>query len=131
MRALTWTGLSPPPPAMVARMTMTPKIVALRRMTPRKDRVCARATASSSAAVSSGGVVEAVELAEIGEKSKQWKWKGEYSINYFLKSSPEEVTPASQTVLLVHGFGASIPHWRRYDSFRVLLVNYDVLRVNI
>ncbi|KAG2251717.1 hypothetical protein Bca52824_081853 [Brassica carinata] len=113
MRALTWTGLSPPPPAMVARMTMTSKMVALRRMNLRKGRVSVRATASSSAAVSSGGVVEAVELAEIGEKSKKWKWKGEYSINYFVKSSPEEVTPASQTVLLVHGFGASIPHWRR------------------
>ncbi|KAF8061875.1 hypothetical protein N665_1205s0001, partial [Sinapis alba] len=113
MRALTWTGLSPPPPAMVARMTTTSKMVALRRMTPRKDRVCVRATASSSAAVSSGGVVEAVELAEIEDMSKKWTWKGEYSINYFVKSSPEEVTPASQTVLLVHGFGASIPHWRR------------------
>ncbi|CAF2166059.1 hypothetical protein YC2023_090785 [Brassica napus] len=110
MRALTWTGLSPPPlPAMVARMTMTSKMVALRRMNLRKDRVCVSATAVSSG----GGVVEAVELAEIGEMSKKWKWKGEYSINYFVKSSPEEVTPASQTVLLVHGFGASIPHWRR------------------
>nr|VDC98733.1 unnamed protein product [Brassica rapa] len=110
MRALTWTGLSPPPlPAMVAGMTMTSKMVALRRMNLRKDRVSVSATAVSSG----GGVVEAVELAEIGEKSKKWKWKGEYSINYFVKSSPEEVTPASQTVLLVHGFGASIPHWRR------------------
>lgn len=112
MRALTWTALSPPPlPAMVARMTMTSKMVALRRMNLRKDRVCVSATAVSSG----GGVVEAVELAEIGEMSKKWKWKGEYSINYFVKSSPEEVTPASQTVLLVHGFGASIPHWRRYQ----------------
>lgn len=109
MRALAWTGMAPP--AMVARPTMTSTVVNLRRMTFRRDRVCVRATA----AVSGGGVVEAVELAEIGEMSKKWKWKGEYSINYFVKSSPEEATPASQTVLLVHGFGASIPHWRRYQ----------------
>lgn len=111
MRALTWTGMTPP--SMVAR-TVTPKVT-LRRISFRINRVCVKATASSSGTVvSGGGLVEAVELAEIGERSKKWKWKGEYSINYFVKDSPEEVTPASQTVLLVHGFGASIPHWRRY-----------------
>ncbi|CAH8326814.1 unnamed protein product [Eruca vesicaria subsp. sativa] len=129
MRALTWTGLSPPPPAMVARMTMTSKMVALRRTSLRKDSVCVRATASSSPAVSSGGVVEAVELAEIGEMSKKWKWKGEYSINYFVKSSPEDVNPASQTVLLVHGFGASIPHWRR--NINALSRNHTVYAIDL
>lgn len=114
MRALTWTGLAPP--SMVVSRTVT-STVTLRRISLRRDRVCVRATASSSAAVSSGGVVEAVELVEIGERSKKWKWKGEYSVNYFVKDPPEEVTPASQTVLLVHGFGASIPHWRRYQLF--------------
>uniref|UniRef100_A0A1J3C8V2 Putative hydrolase YugF n=1 Tax=Noccaea caerulescens TaxID=107243 RepID=A0A1J3C8V2_NOCCA len=123
MRALTWTGMAPP--AMVARPRMTSPVVSIRRMTLRRDRICVRATA----AVSGGGVVEAVELAEIGEMSKKWKWKGEYSINYFVKSSPEEATPASQTVLLVHGFGASIPHWRR--NINALSKNHTVYAIDL
>lgn len=129
MRALTWMGMAPPPLAMVARTTTTSTVVSLRRMNLRIVRVCVRATASSSAAVSGGGVVEAVELSEIGEMSKKWKWKGEYSINYFVKSSPEEVTPASQTVLLVHGFGASIPHWRR--NINALSKNHTVYAIDL
>ncbi|KFK33245.1 hypothetical protein AALP_AA6G349300 [Arabis alpina] len=122
MRALTWTPLSPP--STVTRTTVT-----LRRISLRRNRVCVRATASSSATVSGGGTVEAVELVEIGERSKKWKWKGEYSINYFVKSSPEEVTPASQTVLLVHGFGASIPHWRR--NINALSKNHTVYAIDL
>ncbi|XP_024014717.1 uncharacterized protein LOC18022825 isoform X1 [Eutrema salsugineum] len=129
MRALTWTGMSPPP-TMVAARTATPTMVTLRRINLRGDRVCVRATASSSAAVSGGGVAEAVELSEIGERSNKWKWKGEYSINYFVKSSPEEVTPASQTLLLVHGFGASIPHWRRHCIYKKKKLNFILRNIN-
>ncbi|KAL1209179.1 Pheophytinase [Cardamine amara subsp. amara] len=126
MRALTWTGMKPPP-SMVVR-TVTPT-VNLRRISFRTKRICVKATASSGTAVSGGEVVEAVELAEIGERSKKWKWKGEYSINYFVKDSPEEVTPASQTVLLVHGFGASIPHWRR--NINALSKNHTVYAIDL
>ncbi|KAG7604206.1 putative alpha/beta hydrolase-1 [Arabidopsis thaliana] len=124
MRALTWTAMSPPVMSRTATSTVN-----LRRISLRRDRVCVRATASSSATVSGGGVVEAVELAEIGERSKKWKWKGEYSVNYFVKDSPEEVTPASQTVLLVHGFGASIPHWRR--NINTLSKNHTVYAIDL
>ncbi|EOA16878.1 hypothetical protein CARUB_v10005103mg [Capsella rubella] len=127
MRALTWTGLAPP--STVVSRTTTTSTVTLRRLSLRRDRFCIKATASSSAAVSSGGVVEAVELVEIGERSKKWKWKGEYSVNYFVKDSPEEVTPASQTVLLVHGFGASIPHWRR--NINALSKNHTVYAIDL
>ncbi|ESR55174.1 hypothetical protein CICLE_v10021643mg [Citrus x clementina] len=37
-----------------------------------------------------------------------WKWKGQYSINYLVSSTPNS-HPDSPPLLLVHGFGASIP----------------------
>ncbi|XP_010440968.1 PREDICTED: pheophytinase, chloroplastic-like isoform X1 [Camelina sativa] len=124
MRALTWTGLAPRSTVLFRTTTST---VTSRRISLRRDRVCVRAIASSSSAAVSG--VEAVELVEIGERSKKWKWKGEYSVNYFVKDSPEEVTPASQTVLLVHGFGASIPHWRR--NINALSKNHTVYAIDL
>ena len=56
----------------------------------------------------SGGSV--LGVSEIKEKCSKWQWKGQYSINYFVSSSNAESNPP---LLLVHGFGASIPHWRR------------------
>lgn len=56
----------------------------------------------------SGG--NALGVSEIKEKCSKWQWKGQYSINYFVSSSNAKTNPP---LLLVHGFGASIPHWRR------------------
>ena len=58
--------------------------------------------------IESGGSV--LGVSEIKEKCGKWQWKGQYSINYFVSSSNAESNPP---LLLVHGFGASIPHWRR------------------
>ncbi|CAK9190201.1 unnamed protein product [Sphagnum troendelagicum] len=44
-------------------------------------------------------------LREIYATCRQWLWKG-YSINYAVQGS-------GPPILLVHGFGASIGHWRR------------------
>lgn len=64
-------------------------------------------------AVGGGG---GIEVGEIRERSKRWIWKDKFSINYF-SASPASQTNTQQPrlppVLLVHGFGASIPHWRR------------------
>lgn len=52
----------------------------------------------------------------IKQSCRKWQWKGEYSINYFV-SSDLDLPPSSHNgppLLLIHGFGASIPHWRRY-----------------
>ncbi|KAF6139647.1 hypothetical protein GIB67_033651 [Kingdonia uniflora] len=58
------------------------------------------------------------EVREIKENYKTWDWKG-YKINYFhLQPTPQlglglGEAPPPPPLLLVHGFGASIPHWRR------------------
>ncbi|XP_010553931.1 PREDICTED: uncharacterized protein LOC104823867 isoform X2 [Tarenaya hassleriana] len=119
MRALTSS------PTAIAAST-----VILNRPSGRKSSICVRATAapSGSAAVSGGGV-EALEVVEIRERSKKWQWKRQYSINYLEMGSPEESCPASQTVVLVHGFGASIPHWRRNIS--VLSRSHTVYAVDL
>ncbi|KAF3435101.1 hypothetical protein FNV43_RR22188 [Rhamnella rubrinervis] len=74
-----------------------------------------------------------IEVREIKEKSKKWLWKGQYSINYFVyhpddedKNSGSDTNPP---VLLVHGFGASIPHWRR--NIRTLGQNSTVYAIDL
>lgn len=78
-------------------------------------------TAMSSASVCIG---PALEVQEIRERSNKWQWN-QYSINYFVSHyQPSQQQPQSSSsppvVLLVHGFGASIPHWRRSISFSPL-----------
>lgn len=65
---------------------------------------------SSSTSIETSETLTEVE--RIKQSCLKWKWKGQYSINYFVSAdSPKP------PLLLVHGFGASIPHWRRYVSF--------------
>jgi hypothetical protein len=54
------------------------------------------------------------EVEKIKQKCLKWKWKDQYSINYFVSSDSESSQLNLPPLLLVHGFGASIPHWRRY-----------------
>lgn len=46
------------------------------------------------------------ELKSIYATARQWQWK-DYSITYTVQGT-------GPPILLVHGFGASIGHWRRY-----------------
>lgn len=53
---------------------------------------------------------------EIKAMCKTWLWRGQ-TINYLMY--PTEIhgnvsNPPSDPLLLVHGFGASVAHWRRY-----------------
>lgn len=57
------------------------------------------------------------EVEKIKQNCLKWKWKGQYSINYFVSSDSDSPQPNHPPLLLVHGFGASIPHWRRYVLF--------------
>ncbi|XP_034677392.1 pheophytinase, chloroplastic [Vitis riparia] len=61
-------------------------------------------------AASSAGAVE-VGFREIQEKCSKWQWKG-HTISY-LVVHPPQARSSDPPVLLVHGFGASIAHWRR------------------
>lgn len=84
-------------------------------------------TATSSASVAIGA---ALEVQEIRERSNKWQWN-QYSINYFVSHyQPSQQQSQSSSnppiVLLVHGFGASIPHWRRSTSFSPLYLLLNV-----
>ncbi|KAH6775118.1 alpha/beta-Hydrolases superfamily protein [Perilla frutescens var. hirtella] len=78
--------------------------------------VCASAAAADAAAVVAAGTEESLpplEVREIDGKCKKWVWKG-YAINYLVY--PEisgDAADVNPPLLLVHGFGASIAHWRR------------------
>ncbi|ESR55140.1 hypothetical protein CICLE_v10024042mg, partial [Citrus x clementina] len=69
-----------------------------------------------------------LEVNEIRESCKMWKWKGQYSINYLVSSTPNS-HPNSPPLLLVHGFGASIPHWRR--NIGTLAKSYTVYAIDL
>ncbi|KAJ0025075.1 hypothetical protein Pint_06875 [Pistacia integerrima] len=78
-------------------------------------------TTSTSASTS------VLEVNEIQKRCKKWQWKGQYSINYLVSSNPNSLSNSS--LLLVHGFGASIPHWRR--NIAVLEKNYTVYAIDL
>lgn len=86
--------------------------------TPISTAVCANAAAAADAAAEvDSGKVESLPPLEVGEidgKCKKWEWKG-YAINYFVypEISGDAAADVNPPLLLVHGFGASIAHWRR------------------
>ncbi|MQL79731.1 hypothetical protein Taro_012180 [Colocasia esculenta] len=71
-------------------------------------------------AVDSGG--GQLRLAEIYEACTTWRWKG-FSINYLVKGA------SGPPLLLVHGFGASVAHWRR--NIGILSENYTVYAIDL
>ncbi|KAI3785392.1 hypothetical protein L1987_44510 [Smallanthus sonchifolius] len=52
-----------------------------------------------------------LEVNTIKEICSKWEWRG-YSINY-LKFEGQNGQKSNPPLLLVHGFGASVAHWRR------------------
>ena len=64
-----------------------------------------------NAASSSAGAVE-LGFREIQEKCCKWQWNG-HSITYLVLHPPQPRS-SNPPLLLVHGFGASIAHWRRF-----------------
>ncbi|XP_047151965.1 pheophytinase, chloroplastic [Vigna umbellata] len=70
------------------------------------------------------------EVEKIKQRFRTWQWKGQYSINYFVSSdSPQQLQANHPPLLLVHGFGASIPHWRR--NINILAQNYTVYAIDL
>ncbi|MBA0727452.1 hypothetical protein Golax_000437, partial [Gossypium laxum] len=69
--------------------------------------------------------VSVLGVSQIKEQCSKWQWKGRYSINYFVSSSSSTNPP----LLLVHGFGASIPHWRR--NIDTLAQDYTVYAIDL
>lgn len=95
---------------------------------PELASLSTRATSSSGSTASSSSIGSSnssslglsLEIREIDERCRKWKWRG-YTINYLSVPSRREqlLNPDSNSnsnyppLLLVHGFGASIAHWRR------------------
>ncbi|KAJ7975542.1 putative Alpha/beta hydrolase [Quillaja saponaria] len=89
---------------------------------------------TTSATTATSGAGSVLEVRDIKEQYKKWQWKGQYSINYFVNSSDSDsdLTQQSQSnppLLLVHGFGASIPHWRR--NIKPLSQNHIVYAIDL
>lgn len=73
---------------------------------------CNGSSSSSITSTSSSSVLN-LEAREIKHKCQTWQWKG-HAINYFvLHAADSSSSQSNPPLLLVHGFGASIAHWRR------------------
>lgn len=82
-------------------------------------------TTTTTTATSGGGVLGVKELKE---RCKKWEWKGQYSITYFVSHSSNSNNNNNNKppLLLVHGFGASIPHWRRLVFFNFIQLHFHI-----
>uniref|UniRef100_A0A5B6YXH6 AB hydrolase-1 domain-containing protein n=1 Tax=Davidia involucrata TaxID=16924 RepID=A0A5B6YXH6_DAVIN len=116
--------------------------------TDASSSVFTSATSSASAVSigSSSSTLGLLEVREIRERSNKWQWKG-HTINYFVHGGEEKgpdnngnpssnSTPNSNStsnsrppLLLVHGFGASIAHWRR--NIMTLSQSYTVYAIDL
>ncbi|OVA05823.1 Alpha/beta hydrolase fold-1 [Macleaya cordata] len=90
--------------------------------TLRRHHIVTNASSLTSSSSSSSSSI--LEVKEISENCKTWQWRGN-SINYFVHPS----SPSHPPLLLVHGFGASIPHWRR--NIGVLSQSYTVYAIDL
>ncbi|CAH9104199.1 unnamed protein product [Cuscuta epithymum] len=57
---------------------------------------------------------EPLPLESIKALCKAWVWRG-HKVNYFVCQA-RDGSPSQPSILLVHGFGASVSHWRRNVS---------------
>ncbi|KAI8526474.1 hypothetical protein RHMOL_Rhmol12G0000200 [Rhododendron molle] len=108
---------------------------------PEVPSLSTRATSSSGSTASSSigsssSLGLSLEIREIDERCKKWQWRG-YTINYLSVYGRREqvLNPDSNSnsdyppLLLVHGFGASIAHWRR--NIWTLAQSYTVYAIDL
>ncbi|KAL5993184.1 hypothetical protein ACLOJK_014107 [Asimina triloba] len=76
---------------------------------------------SDSVTAAVAAVDTRLELREVYERCSTWKWRG-HAINFLF-------TGQGPPLLLVHGFGASIAHWRR--NIGKLAENHTVYAVDL
>ncbi|XP_058203168.1 uncharacterized protein LOC131317630 isoform X4 [Rhododendron vialii] len=108
---------------------------------PEVPSLSTRATSSSGSTASSSigsssTLGLSLEIREIDERCKKWQWRG-YTINYLSVHGRREqvLNPDSNSnsdyppLLLVHGFGASIAHWRR--NILTLAQSYTVYAIDL
>ncbi|XAR55670.1 hypothetical protein NMG60_11035815 [Bertholletia excelsa] len=83
----------------------------------------------------SKGLGLSLGVEEIKERCDKWQWRG-YTINYLVVGQGQTNNPSSNSnssagppLLLVHGFGASIAHWRR--NILILSQSYTVYAIDL
>nr|GMD09227.1 pheophytinase, chloroplastic [Ipomoea batatas] len=85
-------------------------------------------TASSAAAiVANQEELLPLQLSEVKALCRNWEWSG-HNINY-LVCQASNGSPSRPAILLVHGFGASVGHWRR--NIAVLAKDYTVYAIDL
>lgn len=84
-------------------------------------------TASSAAAIVSSEELLPLQLTDVKALCKNWVWSG-HNINYLVCQARND-SPSRPSVLLVHGFGASVAHWRR--NIATLSQNYTVYAIDL
>lgn len=89
----------------------------------RSSQCYASSSSSGGNADEYGGRYIGKELEAIYTGCNSWEWKG-YKINYVVEGDGR-----GPALLLVHGFGASLGHWRR--NIRVLAERYTVYAIDL
>lgn len=69
-----------------------------------------------------------MDVQDLKRKYQKWEWNG-YNINYVVFPSTT-TSPSVHNLLLVHGFGASIPHWR-WNLLTLSSHSYNVYAVDL
>lgn len=107
-----WVGRAPSPPLPYSNGigVLSAKSLQFQQQSKNKKKILNAIISYANTNSGSGGVLK---VEEIKERSKKWQWKDQYSINYLVSSNPNSNSQSNTPLLLVHGFGASIPHWRR------------------
>lgn len=85
-------------------------------------------SSSSTPVVEDEKSIKSIGLEEVKGLCKKWVWKG-YTINYLMCPSTTNHTASPPALLLVHGFGASVAHWRR--NIPTLAQDYTVYAVDL
>ncbi|KAI3929415.1 hypothetical protein MKW92_007208 [Papaver armeniacum] len=68
-----------------------------------RHQIITSASSSPSLATNSSNS-NILEISEIKDNSKKWKWRGNYSINYFVVQSSSTNDSMKPPLLLIHGF---------------------------
>uniref|UniRef100_A0A1D1XNZ7 Putative hydrolase yugF n=2 Tax=Anthurium amnicola TaxID=1678845 RepID=A0A1D1XNZ7_9ARAE len=106
---------SPPPPPSSLSIP--------RRRGGRFPRVAAAGDGGvAAAATPAEGGSRVLELGEIRGACATWRWRG-FDVNYLVKGE------GGPPLLLVHGFGASVAHWRR--NIAILAEGYTVYAIDL
>ncbi|CAN0881579.1 Uncharacterized hydrolase YugF [Linum grandiflorum] len=98
----------------------------------KNNKLTIRSSSSSTDATSpsTSSAVPALQAVDIKQRCLKWRWKNQYSINYFVAAQSSSSSSApSPSLLLVHGFGASISHWRR--NIETLSQNHTVYAIDL